>query len=260
MSARVHRCRACAADVPDGAPRCGRCNAPQGFLEPCPHCRGEGGTSPHPELRFTCDLCGGPRVPKLDPSIPTSGNELPLLRKADEARKARATWRGAAVASGIALVLTVVPFTLLLIMVGAVLLLMLPGLLFTALFTGLLVMALLRASARGSEIEPALDGAWLAVATDIAHASAAPITAEELSAKLGIEEPQAEELVALIDVNETVGVVSVRSQRMRVSAEATPAPEPPRARTEVAEAEAAETEAAAEEATLGEDASTRDKL
>jgi hypothetical protein len=192
------------------------------------------------------------------------------LRKADEARKARATWRGAAVASGIALVLTVIPFALLLIMVGAVLLLMLPGVLFTALFTGLLVMALRRASARGGEIEPALDGAWLAVATDIAHASAEPITAQELSAKLGIEEPQAEELVALIDVNEAVGVVSVRSQRMRASNEATPLPEPVRVRTEVAETAAAETAAAetaaaetaaaAAQAVRGEGASTRDKL
>jgi len=176
----IHRCRACAADVRDGAPRCDRCGAPQGPFTPCPHCRGEGGLSPDPELRFVCDLCGGPRVPAFDASMKLSGREAPLLRKADAARKSRGVWRGAAVASGLALLLTVVPFTLLLLVIGPVPLLMLPGLLFTGLFTTLLVTAVTRASARGREIGPAIDAAWVAAADDIARQSGAVLSAQEL--------------------------------------------------------------------------------
>jgi hypothetical protein len=220
--AASHTCRVCAASVPEGAPRCERCGAAQVDLGPCPLCNGQGGTSQHPELRFACDLCGGPRIPRLDPRIKSSGREVPLLRKADAARKARAAFRGLAAASGVALALTVIPFAVLLAVVGFKVLLLLPGLFFTGLFAGMLAIGIGRARARGNEITPALDGAWLAAATDVARQSPGQITATDLGQKLGIEEAQAEELLALLDVDAAVGGAPL--PRMRVAAAAAPGP------------------------------------
>ncbi|MEP7121934.1 MAG: zinc ribbon domain-containing protein [Byssovorax sp.] len=214
--AASHTCRVCAASVPEGAAKCERCGAAQGDLGPCPLCNGQGGSSQHPELRFACDLCGGPRIPRLDPRMKSSGRENPLLRKADAARKARAMFNGLAVASGVALALTMIPFAVLLAVVGFKVLLLLPGLLFAGLFAGMLAFAVSRARSRGNEIAPALDGAWLAAATDVARQSTGPITAADLGQKLGIEEPQAEELLALLDVDSALGGAPL--PRLRVAA------------------------------------------
>jgi hypothetical protein len=190
-------------EVPAGAARCPNCGAPQGRVEPCPHCNAQAGTSPDHEFRFVCDGCGGPRVPRVDPSIAWSGREAPLLRKADAARKARAGWRAAAIASGLLL-----PFVLLVI--GALLLIfgISVGLVIATLFAlapigAFLAFAIGRAGARGREIAPAIDAAWLSVATEIAQ-QVGPMSAATLAQKLGIAEPQAEELMALIDVNESI--------------------------------------------------------
>jgi hypothetical protein len=252
VSEGTQRCRACAAEVQGGALRCERCGAPQGALVACPHCRGEGGTSPHAELRFVCDLCGGPRIPRLDASIPPNGREVPLLRKADAARKARAAWRGAALGSGLALVLTAVPFVLLLFIVGAAPLLIVPGLLFTALFAGLLAMAVTRARARGREIGPLIDGAWVAAATDIARHSRGPLTALDLSQKLGIDESQADELLALLDVHQALDGGPIAGPPLRIEAQTEPAPA-------ALQPAAAVTQLAEEEAALGDEAAAQRK-
>jgi hypothetical protein len=81
----------------------------------------------------------------------------------------------------------------------------LPGLVFTGLFAGMLAFGLGRARSRGNEIAPALDGAWLAAATDVARQSRGPLTAADLGKNLGIEESQAEELLALLDVDSAMG-------------------------------------------------------
>ena len=214
--AASHTCRVCAASVPEGAAKCERCGAAQIDLGPCPLCNGQGGSSQHPELRFACDICGGPRIPRLDPRMKSSGREIPLLRKADAARKARALFHGLAAASGVALALTVIPFAVLLAVIGLKVLLLLPGLLFTGLFAGMLAIGMGRARSRGNEIMPALDGAWLAAATDVARQSPGPLTAADLGQKLGIEEAQAEELLALLDVDSAIGGAPI--PRLRVGA------------------------------------------
>jgi hypothetical protein len=172
-------------------------------IEPCPCCAAQASASPHAELRFVCDVCGGPRVPRLDPSLRSSGREVPLLRKADAARKARAGWRAAAIADGVLL-----PFTLLILaatvaLFGAHAAMVLVLLFAVVPVAAFLAFALRRASVRGHEIAPALDAAWIAVATDAAQQTPG-LTATVLAQKLGIEEPQAEELMALLDVNGAV--------------------------------------------------------
>ncbi len=214
--AASHTCRVCAAPVPEGAPRCERCGAAQTDLGPCPLCNGQGGSSQHPEFRFACDICGGPRIPRLDPRLKSSGREIPLLRKADAARKARALFNGLAAASGVALALTLIPFAVLLAVVGLKVLLLLPGLLFTGLFAGMLAFSIGRSRSRGNEITPALDGAWLAAATDVARQSPGPLTATVLGKTLGIDEAQAEELLALVDVDTALGGAPM--PRLRVEA------------------------------------------
>jgi hypothetical protein len=141
------------------------------------------------------------------------------------------------VAGGLALVLTIVPIVVVLFMVGPMPLLLAPGLCFTGLFTWLIVTAVMRARASGTEIGPAIDGAWVAAATDLMRQSRDPLSAQELSQKLGIEEPQAEELLALMDVNEAIGSASVRGLRRRIDAEPV-ASESAAAIAQIAEAEA----------------------
>jgi hypothetical protein len=165
----------------------------------CPSCQGEAGASPHPELRFACDVCGAPRVPRADRSLQYSGREAPLLRRADAARKARAGWRAAAVAGGLLLPFTLLILAALLLIFGASAGLLLAALVVIGPIAAFLAFALSRASARGREIGPALDAAWLAVATDVARQTPG-LTADVLAAKLGIDVAQAEELTALLDV------------------------------------------------------------
>jgi len=241
MAAAALRCRACGFEVPEAAGRCPRCSAAVGPLDPCPHCRAEAGASPQTELRYACDVCGGPRVPHLDRAIRYGGREAALLRKADAARKGRAGWRAAAVAGGLLLPITLAMFGLLLFIFGPSAVLVTLTLLFVAPVGAFLAFALRRAAARGGEIAPALDAAWLAVAAEVAE-QAPGITAPALAEKLGIQEPQAEELLALLDVNAAVGA----GPRVRIAAG--PAAEARAAEEEAALAEQVSAEAGARRA------------
>jgi len=105
---------------------------------------------------------------------------------------------------------------------GAKLVLAITSILFTLALTSVTVWSAMRARARGKEIEPAIDAAWMSIATDIAQQRKTPLTATDLAAALSIEEGQAEQLLALLDVNEIVrsdvteeGEVAY-SSRMRV--------------------------------------------
>lgn len=220
-------------EVPPGAARCPNCGMPQGLIEPCPSCNAQAGTSPHPEFRWVCDVCGAPRVPKADPALRFSGREAPFLRKADAARKARAGWRGAAIATGLLL-----PFLLAIFLVLTLLFGVSFGLIIAALFAAapvgaFLAFALSKASARGREIGPAIDAAWLSAATDAAAQARGPVSARKLAAMLGVEEPQAEELVALLDVNEALSP----GPRVRIAPPSSPLGAAPTAPTQVAGAE-----------------------
>ena len=247
-SAGAARCRACAVEVPTGAVRCPSCGAAQGKLDPCPHCRAQAGASPDAELRYVCDVCGGPRVPRLDGAVAYSGREMPLLRKAEAARKGRAGWRAAAIASGLLLPMVLLSFGGLLLVFGASAGLVITALLLSAPIGAFLAMALSRAGACGSEIPPALDAAWIAVATDVAQQSGGALDARGLAQRLGIEEPQAEELMALLDVNEAMAGPRLRVAPPRASPHPPHPPHPPGA-TQLAsvEEEAALVEAAAAE-------------
>jgi hypothetical protein len=197
------RCRACAAAVAPGSVRCGQCGAAQRD-ETCPHCSAVAGASPHPELRFRCDVCGGPRIPIADPRIERSGREVPALRQARAAAMSRGGWRAAAIASGVLLGFEVVLFALLLLFLGASAGLFVAGLVTMAPIAAFSFWAMQRAKARGREITPALDAAWVGAATDVASQSRGGLTARGLATALGIAEPQAEELLALLEVNDVV--------------------------------------------------------
>ncbi|EYF04422.1 zinc ribbon domain-containing protein [Chondromyces apiculatus] len=219
-TASTQRCGACGADVPPGADRCPRCGTSQ-HMDLCPHCGATSGVTADAELRFRCDVCGGPRIPP-SPRGARSGSEVPALRKAQEAVSGRSRGRAGAVAGGILLGADVLFLILWLIIAGAGLGFFLASL-FTfvplALFTA---WAVARARARGREIEPALDAAWLAAATDVAARSEDTLTTRDLARDLKIEQAQAEELMALLEVSDVVrsSVTSdgdmVYSQRLRV--------------------------------------------
>jgi hypothetical protein len=184
-------------------------------LDRCPCCGADAGATPHDELRFVCDVCGGPRVPRLDRSIQYSGREAALLRKADGARKARAGWRAAAIAGALLLPLVLLVFSALLLLFGAGAGLIVTALAATAPVAAFVAFAALRAGSRGQEIGPALDAAWLSAATDVARQTRG-LTAPALARTLGIAEPQAEELMALLDVNAAVGAPPPGAPQVRI--------------------------------------------
>ena len=240
------RCRACAAEVAPGAERCERCGAAQ-REDKCPHCGAIAGASPHDELRLRCDVCGGPRVPLPDPPLKRSGREVAALQRAHKAASGRAGWRAASVAGGLLLGFDTLLFSLLLLISGGSFGLLLAGLATLLPLAGFLLWSLQRAKARGREIAPALDAAWLALATDVARQSGGALTAPDLAAALKIEEAQAEELLALLEVNDIIrgGVVAGAGPRVRIGDGAAAAP----AAAAVPGALAAEEEALAVEET-----------
>jgi hypothetical protein len=178
-------------------------------MDLCPHCGGTAGASPDEELRWRCDICGGPRVPLADARFKRTGREVKALERAEAARKARAWSRAGAVVAGLALaaVLGVVGVVATLGAAGAFTLgfgFVLAALLTAGPLAGFLLWLVVRARARGKEIEPFLDAAWMAVATDVVQQSKDPVTPRALAATLRIEESQAEELLALLEASDIV--------------------------------------------------------
>ncbi|WP_437673349.1 zinc ribbon domain-containing protein [Sorangium sp. So ce131] len=193
----------CAATLAPGSDRCPQCGADQG-AEPCPHCGAVAGVSANGELRFRCDVCGGPRIPVADARVKRSGREVPLLQKARAAASARSVWRAAGVAASVLLGFELLLLAVLLLLFSASVGLFTAGLLTMAPIAVFALWALRRAKARGRDIAPALDAAWVAVATDVARQAERPLTAGTLARTLRVTEPQAEELLALLEVNDLV--------------------------------------------------------
>ncbi|AKT43441.1 zinc ribbon domain-containing protein [Chondromyces crocatus] len=256
IAANPH-CSACGADVALQAERCPRCGTSQ-RQDVCPHCAATSGVTRDTELRFRCDVCGGPRVPPSPGGLPRSGREATALQRAQTAVSGRSLWRIASVVGGLMLGFAFLVLTLFLLISGASTGLFVAGALTIVPLVMFMLWAMARARARGREIAPSLDAAWLAAATDVAAQSQQALTSRELSAALSIGDAQAEELLALLEVNDVVrGTVTqdgnmVYSQRLRVG----PAPATANQTTAGAEpsalAAAAEEEALAlEEATLG---------
>lgn len=202
------RCRVCAAALAPEGDRCPQCGA-AARAEACLHCGGVTGVSAHPELRFVCDACGGPRVPVADDRVERSGREAPLLQKARAAASARSVWRAAGIAASALLGFELLLFAVLLLVLDASVGLFTAGLLTMAPVGAFAVWALRRAKSRSRDIAPALDAAWVSVASDVARQAEGPLTAGGLASTLRIAESQAEELLALLEVNDVVrGAVS----------------------------------------------------
>ncbi len=207
-SAGDARCPVCAAALAPGSDRCRQCGADP-RAEACPHCGGVAGVSAHPELRFRCDVCGGPRVPVTDARVKRSGRELPLLQKARAATSARSVWRAAGIAASALFGFEVFLFAVLLLVLDASVGLFAAGLLTMAPVAAFALLSFRRAKSRSRDIAPALDAAWVSVASDVARQTEHPLTAGGLASTLRIAEPQAEELLALLEVNDVVrGAVS----------------------------------------------------
>ncbi len=202
------RCKACAADIPADAAVCPRCGTSQ-HMEVCPLCGATAGVSRDEELRYRCDVCGGPRVPLDKKGVRRSGKEVALLKRADAARKARARSRAGAVLAGIATAgaFGVVALVGLLGAIGVLDLglgFVLGSLFVTAPLIAAVAWLVSKARASGKEIAPALDAAWIAAATDVAEQSSEPVTARSLAEALRIEAAQAEEHIALLEAHDVV--------------------------------------------------------
>jgi hypothetical protein len=156
-------------------------------------------------MRFKCDLCGGPRIPVLSPALRRSGKEIPALKLAEDARKGRAGARATAIAGGVGLSFTVLTFAIFWLIWGLGVASAIAFLAIAGPFGALLAWGAQKAAKRGKEIQPALDAAWIAAASDVAAQSRGQLTARDLAVAMGIDEAKAEELLAMVDVNRSIG-------------------------------------------------------
>ncbi|HRI68109.1 MAG TPA: zinc ribbon domain-containing protein [Polyangium sp.] len=244
-------CKACGANVPDGAAVCPRCGTSQ-RIDTCPLCGATTGCSPDPEFRYRCDVCGGPRVPLQAPRTRRGAKETAALKRAEATRNSRAKTRGGAFAAG----LSAIGIIGMLGLAGIVsiaagwnlgLWLFLAGLSTAGPLTALTAWLVSRSARLSKQIPIAIDEAWMAAAIDVVEQSKTPVTATSLAKALRIEESQAEELLALLEANDVVrpdGNLAYRALRVRVETPSTDTSE----RDLAAEAEAqAEAEALAVE-------------
>lgn len=223
------RCRSCGSEMAPEAEKCLRCGAAN-LEERCPHCGSVTTASHDKELRLRCDVCGGPRLPRMDPAYRVRGREGPPLRRVNEARKSRAKYRALAAAFG-AMGFGTTAFAGLWALIFGVGI----GLAVTwALFAGsalfVVLWALGRASSKTKEIAPLVDQAWMTAAGDVAARMKGAFTAGKLAKVMGIEEAQAEDLLALLDANDQVrsdvteaGEIAYQTKmRVAVGADVTP--------------------------------------
>ena len=173
-------------------------------FERCPHCGNAADIEADRLLRFRCRVCGGPRVPLDDPRVARAGSEREALAEAQRARSQRAAW---AVLGGV-----VGGFGLLSLLVTMLVLgLASPGLGATLGLLGAVAVPLAfalfavgRARRSRQRLDAALDSAWQAVAKEMMAERQQGLTVAELGALMRLGEPQAEQLLAALSVDDMV--------------------------------------------------------
>jgi len=223
---QAQACGACGEKLAAGAAFCDRCGAPQPGAPRCPHHRGAGQASPHPELRYVCDVCGGPVVRLNQIGLKLSGNEVKHLEQARVLRRQRNAWRLGAVVAAAGAVASLGALGLLWLLLGVGLW---SGAVGFALATPLLLLALVayaKARARAKEIGEAVDEAWKRAVRDVALGSGGGgITAQELTQALPLGEDDADRLLAQLEVDNELcsevtpeGKLSFAAPLMRIDA------------------------------------------
>ncbi|MBK8253159.1 MAG: hypothetical protein IPK82_10895 [Polyangiaceae bacterium] len=155
-------------------------------------------------MRWHCDLCGGPRLPRADPAFRRSKREVMHLKRAEGARRARAKSRAFIFGA------SMMGFgsTALLGLWGLIFSFSFPLVLTWALFAGaaalVIVWALGRSSNATKELKAAIDQAWMAAAGDVANRMKGAFSAQKLAQAMGIDEVQAEEMLALLEANDVI--------------------------------------------------------
>lgn len=198
------KCPACGADVDSGAARCGRCGTSLS-LSSCPHCQATAGISKNAEFRYVCDVCGGPRVPSARSSGKRGGREDAGLAKAEAARRGRAKGRAVSAGAIVGFLFLTLPFVLFWVIWGLGLFSALAYGAMSVPFAALYLWGAGKAKREGKAIPPALDEAWLGAAGEVLAASGHALSPGDLAAALGTEESHAEELLAMMDVQRSVG-------------------------------------------------------
>lgn len=196
-------CRACGHALRLDAVECDNCGAPQKGAPICPHHRGAAGTSPHPELRYVCNVCGAPRIHLTKTGVELSGDEVPMLTRAREARARRSAWRVAGVLGAAVGAFTMTTLGILWLLFGVGLASGVLGLGISLPFLLVAAMAVGKSRAKSSEIARAIDQAWQTAARDVARGQGS-ITAKQLGEILPIGEQAAENALAMLTVDDVL--------------------------------------------------------
>lgn len=196
------RCRTCGREITAEAESCPHCGTAN-LEERCPHCGAVTTASPDKELRWHCDLCGGPRTPRREAGAPRPRNELAQLQKANAARKTRAKSRTLAAVFAVVGIGSTLLFAL-----WALIFPVWPAVPVWGLFAGsalfVVLWALGRASRSTREMKAAIDQAWMSAAEAATARIKGPFSSSKLAKALGIDAAHAEELLALLEANDLV--------------------------------------------------------
>lgn len=231
-------------------------NDPLAGATHCPHCGGLAKVSPHPELRFVCNICGAPRIETK--GVTLSGRERPALEEARAAGRHRLFWKIGAI-FGFTSAAFVIGVTAIALLLGGGSWGMFGGVVFGLPWVVLAILSLGKARGKTEDVKRALDQAWRMAARDIAMASESGITAADLARQMGLDQAAAENLVAELSIDDTMRsrmtddgrIVVAPLEGLRIDTSASAAASTPSAldpleekfaALEAAEAEAAEAE------------------
>jgi hypothetical protein len=196
-----------------------------GANEECVFCGGKGGVAPDQDGHH-CLVCGAPRV-LVDSPVTRVPSEKPDLVAVQKAQRGRMAWSAGAAVSSFFGVLGLAASGMVALFTGFTD--HGPGAVAAALAAVVLPFAtaalgFTRARQRGTEVKNAYERARLAVTGDLVRARGA-LDAGSLSRMLHVSADQAEQLLALAEVDGLLGDTGVPETRLRVD---DAAPEPDR--------------------------------
>ncbi len=170
----------------------------------CPHGNHHATMRQDDELRWVCNICGGPQVRVEKEGAKLSGAEKEPLREAARARGRRIAWRGTGLFSLLGSAVGLGITTLITLLAGFGMLATALPLFLTLPFILLTTLSLSKARGYTKQIQIALDRAWKSAARDIVTKWGKPITARELSGALAISEAGAENLLSQLAVDDAL--------------------------------------------------------
>ena len=175
--------------------------APLQGAQACPHCGAVAHVRQQEELRYVCNVCGGPRIELTNREVALSGNEMAPLQQAKSALGSRRLWRVGAIVGALGTA-AVSGITLIGLLFGFGAGWMTAGIIFALPLIAMLAGGISRSRAHSQTIARAIHAAWQSAAKDVALDARDGITAEQLAQQLHLPVSDAEHLLTQLNIED----------------------------------------------------------